>query len=80
MTIEITDEYAVLLTHFYFQSAKLLSKIHKTQPGTWERDKLVFQLEALKECLNKYISKSKEELREAFRQKKASKLVENLGK
>lgn len=80
MPIEITQEYAVLLTHFYFQSAELLAKIHKTQPGTVERDKLVFQLEALKECLNTYISESREELKEAFRKEKASKLIKKLGK
>ncbi|KKN43566.1 hypothetical protein LCGC14_0702130 [marine sediment metagenome] len=78
-TVEITQEYAVLITHFSFQPAKLLNKIQASEPRSVERAEFTSTLHALKECMGEHIAKSEKEIVEAFRKNKAARLVLEMG-
>jgi hypothetical protein len=76
--MSITEQYATLIWHAYFQSANLLDKIKNTKPKSFEREMYEAELNALKECLKEHITKTQTEIVNALRQNKAEQLVKDL--
>jgi hypothetical protein len=73
-----TQEYAILIIHVSFQSAKLLDKIADSEQDSVEREEYVETLEMIKDFVHEYIVKTKEEIAEEFRKSKASDMLGKL--